>query len=90
MIEIAKFLAQAMAPAFTIIEHEIPGQHIREYAAGTKNSQEDVLKISVKQYKPTRASDSIPANALTIIGAHGNGFPKVGKPSFVKEICFHH
>ena len=74
-----------MAPTFTVIEHVVPGQHIREYPGATRHSQEDILKIHVKQYVPANAPDSIPTNALTIIGAHGIGFPKVGQTCVCRE-----
>ena len=66
-----------MAPVFNVVEHVIPGQHIREYPNATKHSQEDALKISVKQYIPLNTVDRVPHNAVTIVGLHGNGFPKV-------------
>jgi hypothetical protein len=72
-----------MSSSFKIIEHVIPGQHIREYPHATKNgrNQETPLKIAIKQYVPLDQADStIPDNAVTIIGAHGNGFPKVSQP----------
>lgn len=73
-----------MAPVFKIIEHVIPGQHIREYPNATKHRQEDVLKIVVKQYVPLDTGDCVPHNAVTVVGMHGNGFPKV---SGVVEFC---
>ena len=66
-----------MAPVFNVVEHVIPGQHIREYPNATKHSQEDALKLSVKQYVPSNTVDRVPHNAVTIVGLHGNGFPKV-------------
>ena len=66
-----------MAPVFTVVEHVIPGQHIREYSNATKHNQEDVLQISIKQYIPINQPDEPRHRPLTIIGAHGNGFPKV-------------
>lgn len=66
-----------MAPVFNVVEHVISGQHIREYPNATKHSQEDALKISIKQYIPSNTVDSVPHNAVTIVGLHGNGFPKV-------------
>ncbi len=60
---------------FKILEHTIPGQHIREYPNATQNRQEDVFQIAIKQYVPIR--DSEPGkDAVTIIGGHANGFPK--------------
>lgn len=70
-------LTEDMAPIFRIVEHTIAGQHIREYAGATRYDQEDVLKLNVKQYIPMSTQDRVPPNALTLIGAHGIGFPKV-------------
>ena len=75
-----------MAPIFTVHEHVVPGQHIREYPGATNRNQEEVLILSVKQYTPTYAPDNIPTNALTIIGAHGIGFPKVSR-TFICQLC---
>ncbi len=66
-----------MPPVFNIVEHVIPGQHIREYPNATKHSQEDVLQLSIKEYVPLNRPKHVPHESLTIIGAHGNGFPKV-------------
>ncbi|PQE27372.1 toxin biosynthesis protein [Rutstroemia sp. NJR-2017a WRK4] len=65
-----------MASFFKVIEHVIPGQHIREYPNGTKQRQEDVLQLSIKQYIPLNSPNPPPENSITIIGVHGNGFPK--------------
>ena len=69
-----------MPSSFKIIEHVIPGQHIREYAHATKLSQEATLRIAVKQYIPLDQTDTPDGNAITIVAAHGNGFPKVLSP----------
>ncbi|KAJ5212047.1 toxin biosynthesis protein [Penicillium cinerascens] len=61
---------------FKIIEHNIPGQHIREHPHSIKGRQEAVLQLAIKQYIPVDQSDPIPDNAVTVIGAHGNGAPK--------------
>ena len=66
---------------FNIVEHVIPGQHIREYPNATKHRQEDTLFIAIKQYIPQTESHSSPATRLTIIGGHGAGFPKVSMSS---------
>ncbi|KAL9106735.1 MAG: hypothetical protein Q9227_008305 [Pyrenula ochraceoflavens] len=65
-----------MSPIFKVIEHIIPGQHIREYPNALKHLQEDMLRLSVKQYSPLSGPDPVPEDAVTIIAAHGNGFPK--------------
>lgn len=60
---------------FNIKEHKVPACHIREYPGCTATSQEDVLYLHVKQYLPkTRESAT---TAITVIAAHGIGFPKV-------------
>lgn len=56
-------------------EHTIPCQYIREYPGATLGSQEDDLFLHVKQYTPLDQSYNQPG-AITIIGAHANGFPK--------------
>jgi hypothetical protein len=61
---------------FHVTEHLVAGQHIREYARGTSQSQDDVLQLSVKQYTPKEKPKSI-KDAVTVVGAHANGFPKV-------------
>ncbi|KAI0469045.1 Alpha/beta hydrolase family-domain-containing protein [Xylaria cf. heliscus] len=60
---------------FHIKEHTVPGQHIREWARATANSQEDVLNIHVKQYTPKDNPTPQPGD-VTILAAHANGFPK--------------
>ena len=64
------------AHLFRVTEHAVPGQHVREWPRATNGNQNAVLRISVKQYAPIR--DREPGDgALTIIGSHANGFPKV-------------
>ena len=65
-----------MSPStFRVQEHTIPCQYIREYPGATLESQEDDLFLHVKQYTPSDQSHS-QLSAITIIGAHANGFPK--------------
>ena len=66
-----------MAISFRTVDHVIPGQHIREYPNGTKHNQEDILQLSIRQYVPLHVPKPLPKNSITIIGVHGNGFPKV-------------
>lgn len=61
---------------FNIIEHVVPGQHVREYPHATRTRQEDILHISVKEYVPKNASIQTKHPGITIIATHGNGFPK--------------
>lgn len=65
-----------MSFPFKIIEHVIPGQHIREYPQSIRGRQETALQLSIKQYVPTDRPDPVPENAVTIIGVPGNGSPK--------------
>lgn len=67
-----------MASPFLVREHVVPGQHVREYARATGGAQEDVLELAVKEYVPRETGGE---GDVTIIGAHANGFPKVGFPS---------
>lgn len=62
---------------FVVREHHIATQHIREYPGALAGDQEDVLQICVKQYIPTDQSENASPDAITVIGAHANGFPKV-------------
>lgn len=65
-----------MSSFFRINEHIVDSQYIREYPGATLNSQEEPLKLSVKQYTPLDNEGS-GIGDVTIIAAHGNGFPKV-------------
>lgn len=64
---------------FRIKEHVLPCQYIREYPGATLCDQDEMLQLHVKQYVPWNGA-SIGANAITIIAAHANGFPKVNYP----------
>jgi len=61
---------------FKVQEHTLTTSHIREYPGATAGSQDDELKLAVKQYTPRDNQDPKPGD-LTIIGGHANGFPKV-------------
>lgn len=65
--------------AFNIVEHEIEAAHLREYPRATAQSQDDKLLLHVKQYVP-RDNPNPRRGDLTVVGAHANGFPKVGLP----------
>ncbi|KAJ5627653.1 hypothetical protein N7490_009881 [Penicillium lividum] len=65
-----------MSSTFTVIEHVMPGQHIREYPHSIKGKQETPLQLAIKQYIPLDRPTPIPDNAITIIGSPGNGSPK--------------
>lgn len=68
-----------MAPGFTfpfsVTEHVIEGQYIREYPRAIV-SQEYPVKLAVKKYIPINNPTPQPGD-ITIVGAHGCGFPKV-------------
>ncbi|KAJ5736018.1 uncharacterized protein N7483_001143 [Penicillium malachiteum] len=59
---------------FTITEHVIDGQHIREYPDATVDGSSS-LKLVLKKYTPVNNPNPQPGD-VTIIGAHGCGFPK--------------
>jgi hypothetical protein len=65
-----------MSSTFTVIEHVMPGQHIREYPHSIKGKQETPLQLAIEQYIPLDRPTPIPDNAITIIGSPGNGSPK--------------
>jgi hypothetical protein len=65
----------ALSP-FLITELVIDCQHIREYPRATWAGN-DVLKLAVKRYTPRSNPNPQPGD-VTIIRAHGSGFPKVG------------
>lgn len=62
---------------FSIKQHVIPCQHIREYARATARCQEDALFLAIKQYVPMDLTTEYPeSRRVTIIAAAANGFPK--------------
>ncbi|PWY90687.1 alpha/beta-hydrolase [Aspergillus heteromorphus CBS 117.55] len=63
-----------MASPFTVTEHVVDCQHIREYSRATRTA-EDPLKLVVKRYTPKSNPNPQPGD-VTIIGATGGGFPK--------------
>lgn len=75
--------------SYRVVEHTIPGQHIREYPHATTisdHAEEAVIKLAVKQYIPTVNNndddgndDGPPSPAVTIVMAGSNGFPKVSQ-----------
>ena len=62
---------------FSVQEHTLPCSHIRAYARATVNATDERLQLAVKQYTPLD-NTSPREGDLTILGAHANGFPKVG------------
>lgn len=82
-----------MASPFRLVEHLVPGQHLREYPGATASDQEEPLKLAVKQYIPLDNPDPQPGD-VTILAAHANGFPKVrlvlGIELYTILIAWHH
>jgi hypothetical protein len=70
---------------FDIKEHILDAQHIREYPRALGNLQEDILKLAIKQYTPKDNPNPSPGD-VTIIGAHANGYPKVGSSVLTNSI----
>ena len=66
-----------MSSVFEVRERVFDAQHIREYARATAHSQEEVLKVAVKQYIPKDNLNPLPGD-ITVIASHANGFVKVG------------
>ncbi|KAJ5924631.1 hypothetical protein N7466_008818 [Penicillium verhagenii] len=59
---------------FTVTEYVVDGQHIRDYANATVDPTA-TLKLVLKRYTPVDNPNPQPGD-VTIIGAHGCGFPK--------------
>lgn len=72
---------------FQVTSHTIASQHFREYPNATK-SEDTVLQLAIKEYKPLNNLDPEPGSA-TIIALHANGFPKVGH-DYGEIICVLH
>lgn len=54
-------------------DYIIPCNHIRQYARSTSSSQEDILHLAVKQYRPRY---DIQDGDVTILACHASGMPK--------------
>lgn len=77
---VPKIMASSL---FSVTEHTVPCQHIREYPNAIKNGHAS-LQLAIKEYRPLNNIDASPGS-VTIIAMHGLGFPKVFKrlsPSF--------
>ncbi|KAI5464623.1 Alpha/beta hydrolase family-domain-containing protein [Mariannaea sp. PMI_226] len=64
-----------MSSIFHIREHIIDAAHVREYHRATSQSQDQILRLHVKQYIP-KDNPNPKKGDVTIIGGHANGFPK--------------
>lgn len=62
--------------SYRVLEHTIPGQHIREYPHATRSDQGARVNLAVKQYVPLYDQAPAPGD-VTIITGQANGFPKV-------------
>lgn len=62
------------ATKYTVTEHTSPCSFVRQFPHSAK-SEDAVLQLAVKEYRP-QTSDASHEDAVTIIAAHGNGFPK--------------
>ena len=60
---------------FSISEHKVPCQYIREYPQASARSQETTFHLVVKCYKPSATQQS-QSRGVTIIAATANGMPK--------------
>lgn len=72
-------MADNLPTMFTVTEHVIDAQYIREYPNATV-SQDSPLKLVVKKYTPTDNPNPQPGD-VTIVGAHGCGLLKASAQS---------
>jgi hypothetical protein len=70
---------------FNITKHVFPGQHIRQYAGGTRNREEDILQLEAEQYTPLDNGDSQTGD-ITIIAVGAVSFPKEAYEPFHDEL----
>ncbi|KAL6703798.1 hypothetical protein ACN47E_009097 [Coniothyrium glycines] len=73
-----------MAIEFTIIEHTSPCSYIRQFPHSAKND-EAVLRLAIKEYRPRNQAVG-DGDAVTIVAAHGIGFPKEAYTSLWEDI----
>lgn len=69
---------------FLVHEHIVPAQHTRHWPRGTEIGRENALKLAVKQYVPKDNLNPRPGDTA-FIGAHANGFPKVGRAGMLSS-----
>lgn len=61
---------------FSVQEHVLPTQHVREYHRATVEGPDTAVYLVLKHYTPLK-NLSPKVGDVTIIAAPGNGFPKV-------------
>lgn len=62
----------------TVVEHTLPGQHIREYFHATISGEDEELLLHLKQYIPNdNQAQNKPRRGITLIAAHSNAYSKV-------------
>lgn len=66
--------------SFNVEERVVNASYMREYPRGA-SPQNAPLKLAVKKYSPADNLNPQPGD-VTLIGAHGCGFPKVSTHSF--------
>lgn len=65
---------------FTVVEHKVSCQHIREYPHATIDGSDPELFLAVKQYIPQDGQDpSKPRRGCNLIAFHANGIYKVSE-----------
>lgn len=69
---------------FNVQVHTIDASYMREYPRGA-SSQTSPLKLALKKYTPLDNLNPQPGD-VTLIAAHGCGFPKVGARSFTGHL----
>ncbi|KAK1145924.1 hypothetical protein N8T08_003871 [Aspergillus melleus] len=70
-----RVLSRRKMSHFKVIEHKVRCQNIRERPGAVEPGFEHHLRLALKQYVP-KDNPHPREGDVTIIGAHGNGFPK--------------
>ena len=74
------------ATQFTVTEHVISTQHVREYPRGARSDEAALsLSLVVKEYRPRNNNPAAPGS-VTLIAAHANGCPKETYEAFWDEL----
>lgn len=61
---------------FSVVEHIVPCQHVREHQEATAFGDDDELHLAIKQYIPSETAPSS-SSGITIVAAHAAGVVKV-------------